>query len=152
MLAFLLGYCQGTGEVERAQLTNSAGNVLKEETTGDQPINKSIKLEISRIDSSKQVSSSSSSGDKSSIMNDQSAKDLSKTPTASAQAPFGSNITQPSPKSSRVHSPRPGTGSGFPSSSSWGSLRYKLDNRTTVFRIIPPFPENSLDVSSLDTS
>lgn len=50
-------------------------------------------------------------------------------------------VTQLSSKPTRSH-PRSSLGivPGHPSSAAWGPARFKLDNRPSVFRILPPLP------------
>lgn len=49
-----------------------------------------------------------------------------------------------------VRSPRPRTTSGVSTghpAGAWGPARFKLDNRTTTFRVLPPLPATIPDVS-----
>ncbi|KAJ7521610.1 hypothetical protein O6H91_19G061200 [Diphasiastrum complanatum] len=58
--------------------------------------------------------------------------------------PFSRGIKSPHPRGSGT-----GLGSAYASPLAWGPARYKLDNRTTIFRIIPPIPAIISDVSIL---
>jgi RNA-binding protein 26 len=49
-----------------------------------------------------------------------------------------------------TRSPRPRTASGVSAghpTAAWGPARFKLDNRTTTFRVQPPLPATISDVS-----
>lgn len=49
-----------------------------------------------------------------------------------------------------TRSPRPRTTSGVSAghpTAAWGPARFKLDNRTTTFRVLPPLPATISDVS-----
>ncbi|KAJ7534024.1 hypothetical protein O6H91_13G075900 [Diphasiastrum complanatum] len=58
--------------------------------------------------------------------------------------PFSRGIKSPHPRGSVT-----GPGLGYASSLAWGPARYKLDNRTMVFRIVPPIPAVISDVLML---
>lgn len=45
-----------------------------------------------------------------------------------------------------TRSPRPRTSTGHPTAA-WGPARFKLDNRTTTFKVLPPLPATIADVS-----
>ncbi|KAH7415972.1 hypothetical protein KP509_14G069200 [Ceratopteris richardii] len=64
-------------------------------------------------------------------------KESSKQPLSLGQV-HSAALSQPSPRG-KGHPFRPGSGSP------WSSSRYKIDNRTTVFRVLAPLPEGFLD-------
>lgn len=68
--------------------------------------------------------------------------------TGSGEIVAQAGVPQQSLKPTKSSHPRisPGVLTGH-ASAAWGPARFKLDNRTTVFRIIPPLPANVTEVS-----
>ncbi|MCO5556810.1 hypothetical protein L7F22_010363 [Adiantum nelumboides] len=136
---------QGNGtpaEHESALLRGAKGTSLEQTT------NKGVLPDKEGTDMGVHKQTSPSLNEKASSTSDQGVpglkKDPSKQPLGLAQGSFG-NLSQPSPRVLRGHTPWP---SPAVVGSQWGPLRYKIDNRTTVFRVLAPLPDNLLDVSS----
>lgn len=143
---------QGNGtaaELENDRVTGAKGTGSKQEPKQDQATNKEVLPEKQEA-THKQASLGLVAVEKVFSSADQAAsglvKDPSKQPLGPGQMSSG-NLSQPSPKGLKSHSPWPST--GFAGSSQWTPLRYKLDNRTTVFRVLPPLPDSLLDVTML---
>eukprot|EP00250_Pteridium_aquilinum_P005499 c15583_g1_i2 orf=213-3341(-) len=130
------------------QVSNLMSNDPKADMRGDQSSNKQLNLE--KVDgelnnSHKEISALLASSEKALLSTDQSAsgipKDSGKTSLSSNQLPQ---------RGLRGHSTWPGaTGIGFAGPLQWSPMRYKLDNRTTAFHVLPPFPDGLLDVTAL---
>lgn len=68
--------------------------------------------------------------------------------TGSGEIIAQAGVPQQPLKPTKSSHPRisPGVLTGH-ASAAWGPARFKLDNRTTVFRILPPLPANVTEVS-----
>eukprot|EP00250_Pteridium_aquilinum_P006275 c16226_g1_i2 orf=753-4109(-) len=147
---------QGNGtapELENNGATGARGAGSKAELKEDQVTNNEVmpdKQEVTIKDDHKQTSLAAVTVENVLLSSDQAALGLAKDPSRQPLGPgqmSSGNLSQPSPKGLRGHSPRPSA--GFVGTSQWTPLRYKLDNRTTVFRVLPPFPDSLLDVATL---
>lgn len=146
---------QGSGIAARLygnQVNNLMSSDVKVDIRGNQSSSKQLildKIEAGIDNSQKEISALSASIEKALLSTDQSTSgvlmDPVKVSLGLTQSSTGSS-TPLSQRGSRGHSPWPG-GTGLPSQ--WGPMRYKLDNRTTTFRVLPPFPDGLPDVTSL---
>lgn len=137
---------QGNGtasELEDGLLRGAKG------TASDQTTNKDALLEKEGADDKgvhKQTFFVPVPAEKASTTSDQTASVLIKDPSKQLGQVSSGALSQPSPRGLRGHSlwPSPGI-----AGSQWAPLRYKIDNRTTVFRVLAPLPDSLLDVAML---